>query len=234
MAITFPRDMPSVAALSIYFELERVDFLSPEAGGRLGAVSAGQPLWKMALSLQNMTSANADVWRAWVAAQRGAQRQFYGRDLDRPYPKAHRNGFAGMVRALDGLPFNGSASSWTRFVDADGNERVTLTNLPAGLTLGTGDYIGFRWDQAGAGAGNMKRRALVRVVEGGTTAASGQQTFSVEPSVPLIVPPTAIAHIDNPVCLMRLVPEETQLGEQGLGAITNAGVRVVGLQDLLP
>lgn len=233
MAITFPRDMPSVAALSIYFELQRVDFVSPEAGGRLGAVSAGQPLWKMALSLQNMLPATADTWRAWVAAQRGAARLFYGRDLDRPYPKAHSAGFAGMNRALGGS-FDGSAATWSRTTDADGNERVTLTNLPFPFTLSVGDYLGFRWDDASLATGNMKRRALVRIVEGGSTAGNGQVAVLVEPVVPLIVPGTAVAYLNNPVCLMRLVPDETQFGEQGPGAVTAAGMRIVGLQDLQP
>lgn len=229
--ITFPRDMPSVGAMAQSFEPDRVDYLSPEAGGRLGAVSAGQPLWSMVVSLNNMVPDDADIWRAWVPLQRGAQRLFYGRDLDRPYPKAYRNGFAGLTRAGGGA-FDGSATSWSEAMDSENNSRVTLNGLPANFPLGLCDYIGFKWDDAAYAAGNKKRRALVRVVEAATGSAGGVVTVTSEPPIPLVVPVGAVAHLDNPLCLMRLVTQETKLGEQGLMATTIAGGRIVALQDL--
>lgn len=229
--ITFPRAMPSVGALGQSFEPERVDYLSPEAGGRVGGVTAGQPLWRMTVSLQNMRSEEADVWRAWVPAQRGGQRLFYGRDLDRPYPKAYRAGFTGMTRAGGGA-FAGAATAWSEALDAENNSAITLQGLPANLALGLGDYIGFRWDQAGLAAGNMKRRAIVRVVDPAIADGAGTIAVICEPAVPLVVPAGAVAHLDNPVCLMRLVTGETQLGEVGLSEITAAGGRIAAIQDL--
>ncbi|HVQ09523.1 MAG TPA: hypothetical protein VMS43_13915 [Allosphingosinicella sp.] len=229
--ITFPRDMPSVGALGQWFELDRVDYLSPEAGGRLGAVTAGQPLWKMAVGLQNMVPDDADIWRAWIPVQRGAGRLFYGRDLDRPYPKAYRGGFAGMTRAGGGA-FDGAATSWSEALDSENNSRVTLNGLPANFALGLGDYIGFRWDDAEYPGGNLKRRAMVRVVDAATGSAGGVLTVTSEPAVPLVVPVGAVAYLNVPVCLMRLVTAETLLAEQGLMAFTSAGGKIVGLQDL--
>lgn len=229
--ITFPRDMPSVGALAQSFEPDRVDYLSPEAGGRLGSVAAGSPLWKMAISLQNMAPDDADIWRAWVPAQRGSGRLFYGRDLDRPYPKAYRSGFAGMTR-VGGGAFDGSATSWSEALDTENSSRVTLNGLPANFVLSLVDYIGFRWDDPAYSAGNMKRRALVRVVEAATGSAGGAVTVTSEPAIPLVVPVGAVAYLNNPVCLMRLASEDTQLGEQGLQGMTAAGGRIVALQDL--
>lgn len=231
--ITFPRDMPSVGAASQYFELERLDYLSPEAGGRLGAVSAGTPLWSMTVVLQNMVPEDADVWRAWVPMQRGPGRHFYGRDLDRPFPKAYRAGFGGMTRAGGGT-FTGAASTWSEALDPENNSRLTLTGLPANFSLGLGDYIGFRWDDATKPAGNLKRRALVRVTEAAVGNGSGSITVTSEPAVPAVVPAGAVAYLDNPTCLMRLVPGDTQLADQGLMAITTAGGKIVALQDLQP
>jgi hypothetical protein len=229
--ITFPRTLPRVGAQGQSFELERVDFLSPEASGSLGAVTAGQPLWRMGVSLNNMASANADIWRAWVPSLRGAQRLFYGYELDRAYPKAYRNGFAGMARAGGGS-FDGSATAWSEALDSENNSQVTLMGLPASFQLGLGDYIGFKWDDAAYAAGNKKRRALVRVVEAATANSSGVITVTSEPAVPLVVPAGAVAHLDNPACIMRLVTEETGIGEQGLGGYTVAGSRIVAMQDL--
>ena len=214
MTIAFPRTMPSVGALGSSFELERVDFLSPEAGGRLGAVTAGFPLWRLSLGLQNMLAADADVWRAWVLAQRGAQRQFYGRDLDRPVPRFHAGG----------RPYTRTTEAWAQAIDGEGNAVLTLENMQAGMVLSFGDYVGFVWDDT--------KRSLVRVVEGGLAGADGSLTVTVEPPVPTVTPADATANLNRPTCLMRLVTPETRLGEQMPGGYTSAGGQIVAVQDL--
>lgn len=223
MALTFPRPMPTGGADSQAFELARVDYLSPRTDGRLSSVAAGFPLWSMTITLNNGDADETDEWRAWVPAQRGASRLFFGSDLTRPFPKAYRQGFAGMSRAGGGS-FNGSASSWA--VNAD-RDVVTLSGLPASFALSLNDYIGFKWTTGGSA-----RRSLVRVVEASTVNASGVLAVTVEPAVPNLTPGSAIAYLDRPDCLMRLVPSETSIGE--IDTLHSAGGQISAIQDLLP
>ena len=223
MGLTFPRVMPMGGVDSQSFELARADYLSPVLDGRLGSVSAGFPLWRMSLTLANTTADETDEWRAWLDGQRGSQRLFLGRDLSRPYPKAHIAGFGGMTRAGGGT-FDGSATSWSI---NDNRDVPAFTGLPAAFSLGLRDAIGFRWT-TGGGA----RRALVRVIESATANISGViPALTVEPALPGLVPANAVAFFDNPDCLMRLVPGETALGE--IDTLHCGGGSVVALQELL-
>jgi hypothetical protein len=224
--------MPRAGALAQSFEPERVDYLAPEAGGSVGGVTAGPPLWKSEVSLNNLEPEDADTWRAWRDRMRGAQRAFLGFDLDRPFPKRHASGFSRM-RKIGGTPFTGAASAWSQAFDEEDNVVLTLQGLPAGLILSPIDYVGFKWDAAGAEAGSHGRRALVRVVVAAMAGANGQVDVMVEPAVPLAVPPAAIAHLDNPACLMKLITGETKFGRQMPG-YTASGGEIVAIQDLRP
>lgn len=215
-------EMPTMGLMLSSFEPDRLDYLSPEGSGRLGAISAGEPLWMLTGTLNNLSVEDSDFWRAWASARRGPQRHFLGFDPDRRVPRRH----------LDGRPFTRAASSWSEATDADGFSQLTLNGLLTGTILSLSDYIGFRWDAAGDPAGSFRRRALVRVVAGGFVDGSGSITVAIEPAVPRVVPPGAQAHLDRPACLMRLTPE-TKLGDQAIG-YTSAGGRIVAIQDLLP
>lgn len=225
MAITFPRPMPSAMPLSHLFEIERVDYLSPEASGRLGAISAGYPLWGARWGLPNHGQDETDEWRAWISAQRGPGRLFYGCDRRRPYPIAYRKtGFAGLVRAGGGA-FDGTATSWS----INGTRDVlTLQGLPAGFVFRYGDYAGFKWTTA-----TQPRRALVRSVDVPLVAnGAGQLVVTVEPPLPLLVPVGAVVNLDHPDCLMKLVPGETEIGEAT--RTEKLSGRVTAVQQLLP
>ena len=156
-------------------------------------------------------------------SQRGAQRLFFGRDLTRPFPKAYRTGFGTMTRASGGA-FTGPATTWAVNSDRD---VVTLSGLPASLILSLNDYIGFRWV-----TGGVQRRSLVRCVEAATASTGGIVSVTVEPAVPTITPGTAVAYLDQPDCLMRLIPDQTTLG--ALDVLHTAGGSIAGIQDLLP
>lgn len=230
MAATFPIAMPRFGATGQEFEIQRVDYSSPDAGGRLGGVQAGFPRWMATWTLGTMSADASDALRAFWAMMRGAQRRFYGFDLARPFPRLYPDGFAGLDRAGGGA-FDGAAASWSETIDGADNSLVTLTNLPAGLGLSLGDYIGFKWDAAGDAAGSYRRRALVRVVEAGIAGLSGSVTVTAEPPIPLVVPVGAVAHLDQPCCVMGFPDSQSKLGPIGrLGKIGSG--TLVALQDI--
>lgn len=225
--------LPDLPIARVSFEVERVDFAAPEASGRQGGVQAGWPLWTARYELDRSDPEAGDLWRAFLARLRGRIRRFYGRDITRPFPLAYRGGFAGLTRAGGGS-FDGSATSWSQSIDSQGEARVILNGLPAGFVISVGDYIGWRWDAAGAGAGNMMRRTLARAVLPATANGSGQVEVTVEPPLnAALVPSGAIAHLDNPVCVMQLVTEETSLGPVGKARVLGGG-SIIAVQDLRP
>jgi hypothetical protein len=214
MVLTFPMTMPTVGAMAQTFEPERVDYVSPEAGGMMGAMTAGFPRWLMKMTLNSMSFADADIWRAWLAVQRGPQRPFFAFDIDRQHPRYHR----------DGRPYNPSPASWSQTINGDDLAMLGLTGLLPGQTVSMGDYIGLVWGGS--------KRALVRAVDTGRAGASGLLSVAVEPPLPPIVPANAKVTLRRAGCMMRLVTGETKLGEQGLGYFTS-GSTISAAQDLI-
>jgi hypothetical protein len=224
--ILFPRDMPEIGPAQQSFEIDRVDLLSRDASGRAGGMAVGQPLWSAEWTLgAQFGDALSDEWRAWVASLEGASRPFIGRDIERPYPKLHAGGFGGMVR-VGGGAFDGSAS-WSFSLGFGGLPQLQLGGLPAGLTISVGDYVDFRWQTLGEA-----RRSLVRSLERVSASGAGVAVFAVTPAVPTLTPVGAVAHLDRPGCLMRLVPQQTRL--TAMDRRRAVGGRIVALQDLRP
>lgn len=233
MTIIFPREMPIKGASLQEFEIQRVDFSAPEAGGRLGGVQAGFPLWFGVWDIGRIGMLASDVWRAWLSSLRGSQKPFFARDLARPYPLSRINGFAGMTRAGGGA-FGGSATTWSQSINGEGVALLQLTGLPASLVLSVGDYVGFKWDAGDADPGTYGRRTIARVIEGATSNGSGVLTVAVEPPVPTgIVPGDAIAHLDLPCCVMRQITAETKLAGVDRRLAIGGG-KIVAVQDLRP
>lgn len=201
-----PVEMPDMYVALQSFELQRVDYGAPEASGRIGGVQAGFPLWSASYTLGRMPDDNSDEWRAWLSGIRGATRRFIGRDIARQLPKAYLD---------SGLPvgFSGAAVDWTETINADGDSELDLElgASGAGLVLSPGDYIDFRWAATETSISGLPWRALVRVVEGGTADGAGDVTVVVEPPVPSAVPDTAVAHLDEPGCIMALILDQTSL-----------------------
>lgn len=229
--LNFP-DLPAGVA-RVKFEPERVDYAAPEASGRQGGVQAGWPLWMATYELERVDRDSADIWRAFIDRLRGRLRLFLAHDTSRPFPRATPNGFAGMTRAGGGA-FNGSATGWAQNIDADGNAAIALTGLPANLPLSAGDYIGWKWDAAGAAASSYGRRALSRVVVGATASGAGAITVTAEPPIDtLVVPVGAVAHLDKPSCLMRQIPDRSSQGTIGTGSALSPST-LVAAQELRP
>lgn len=223
MALTFPRAFPSAGVTQETFEISRVDFLSPEAVGRLGSISAGFPLWSAEWTLPSHGRERADEWRAWISAQRGSGRLFYGAEQGRRLPRAYEaTGLAGMTRAGGGA-FDGKATSWS----VNGTRDVlTLQGLPAGFILTWTDYVGFEWTTS-----DQPRRALVRSVESAVASGAGVLSMAIEPPLPTLTSGAALAVLQDPTCLMKLIPTETQLG--GATRQTAISGRIKALQQLL-
>jgi hypothetical protein len=232
MILPYPETPAGTARVRM--EIQRIDFAAPEASGRQGGVQAGFPLWLARFEIDRVDPDSADLWQAFFDRLRGRIRRFYAIDPKRRMPKLYRFGFAGLVRAGTATAFTGAATSWSQSIDADGNALLTVNGLPAGYQISTGDLIGFRWDAAGAGAGNMMRRTMARAVLPATATVGGQAQMMIEPPLnTALVPAGAIAHFDNPACVMQLIPEESELGPIGSGGIL-AGGSITAIQDLRP
>lgn len=213
MAITFPRPMFITRSMSQSFEPQRVDYLAPTAA-RLYAVSAGWPLWTTTVTFNNMMPDEAAGLRAWIDMQRGPQRTFAAFDIDRVIPFAHQKG----------RPYQASPTSWSQAIDGDGVARLTLGGLLGGQTVSVGDYVGFVWETS--------KLALVRACETTVADGAGTATFAIEPPVWPSVPEDAAANLKQASCLMRLVPGDTKVAEQGLG-FTGSGSKISAVQDLV-
>lgn len=218
----------------VKFDIERVDFAAPEASGRQGGVQAGWPLWAARYEIDRSDPDSAEIWQAFFDRLRGRIRRFYAIDPKRRMPRLYRFGFVGLTRAGTSTPFDGSATSWVQLTDSAGDARITLDGLPAGFRISTGDMIGFRWDAANAGSGNMMRRTIARAVLPATATLGGQALVTVEPPLNTsLVPSNAIAHLDNPAAVMQLVPEDSQIGPIGPGGVLS-GATITAIQDLRP
>lgn len=230
MILTQPETPSGIAR--VRFDIERVDYGAPEASGRQGGVQAGWPIWSARFELDRSDPDSADLWQAFFDRLRGRIRRFYAIDPTRRFPKAYRFGFAGLVRAGTATPFTGSATSWSQAIDADGNAVLTLNGLPAGFPISVGDQIGLKWDAAGAPASSFERRTIARAVLPATASGAGVAAVMIEPPLnTALVPGVAIAHLDNPACVMQLVPEDSSLGPIGAGRAL-AGGTIIAIQDL--
>lgn len=219
-----PVEMPDMYVAMEHFEIQRVDYSAPEASGRIGGVQAGFPLWSGIWTLGAMPVDNSDEWRAFISGLRGQTRRFIGRPISRPLPKAYMD---------DGLPgvFTGAASSWSESINSDGDSELTLNGLPASFVLSQGDYIDFRYAATEDSVSGLDWRALVRVVEGATANGSGTVTVTVEPPVPSAVPSDAVAHVDEPGCIMALVLDQTSVGPVDRLYSIREG-QITGIQDI--
>lgn len=222
-----PVAMPTMYVAQQQFELQRVDYGAPEASGRIGGVQAGFPLWSAVWTLGRMPESYSDDWRAFFSGLRGGTRRFIARDLTRSYPAQYPNGFG------DFGSFTGAASDWSESVDSDGDSSLTLALGidAAGLILSVGDYIDFRWTATEDSVAGLAWRALARVTVGGTADGSGDVTVTVEPPIPSAVPDTAVAHLDQPGCIMAMMVDQSNLGPvDRLYSIQ--GGQLVGIQDI--
>jgi hypothetical protein len=193
MTITYPRDLPSTRIKKCVFELERNDVTVPETAGRIISVTRGPSLWRMQLETE-CTQLLWNEWTTWADSLAGSARTFFGYDAYHPFPRRYPTGFTDMTRAGGGS-FVGDAIDWGVTTARD---EVILYGLPTAFRLSERDYIGFRW--------STNKRALVRVLEDASVNGEGTGQWSIQPTLPTVVPEEAIAYLARPTCTMRIVP----------------------------
>lgn len=227
-------DMPRRGVASQSFDIEEVDIVAPERGGRLGGISLGFPIWRASWTLtRSMTEDLSDEWTAFVARCRGSKRPFLVSDRARQFPARFPEGFSRTTRA-DGTPFSGAARGWSQAITGDGDAVLSLEGLPSGMSLRPRDHVGFKWDAAGSPAGAHDRRTVARVVDVATADATGSLEAIIEPPLPIgVVPASAIAHLDSPACIMRMIPGSAKLGAVDV-LKTILGGSFEAVQDLRP
>lgn len=229
MAITLPLRPPLLGPASEFFEIERVDYVTPVKSGRVGGVTAGFPLWRGRWSLgQAVSRQTSEEWRAFVSCLRGSQRGFFAHDYGRPFPLTTPRGFAGVNRAGGGV-FDGAATTWSVNLTRD---VVTLSGLPAQQVLSIGDYIMWRWLGNEVPGLGRERRSLCRVVELAVASTGGVISVAVEPPLPTVTPGGAVADLANPCCVMKQDTSQSQLGEK-TRTLRVTG-QIAGVQDLRP
>lgn len=206
MTITYPRALPSLRIAGCTFELDRVEFTSPEAGGQLTQMEmlAGA-VWIAKYETTPPTEIEFDNWRAWTASLKGARRLFYGQDVRRRMPRAYRSGFADLTRAGGGA-FDGTitAANWSVNTARD---ELTLGTLPVGFTLSKTDYVGF--------TGGVAQRTLHRFLETANASGGGSGTWTIEPPLPTWIHAAAVASVNAPTCLMAITPGSLRLEGDG-------------------
>lgn len=207
MALPDIRSLPVGRWKSYRFELLRVDYLTPVVGGRLSSVTAGWPLWVLEAQPSFKTEAQSEAWSAWYDSLRGAQKRFYA-GPERRLPLSYAKGLP--------VGFNGAAATWSLNATRD---ILTLTGLPVGFRLRPGDLIGFRWGSAG--------RTCVKCME---DVVGATVSFAIEPALPSVVAGSAVAHVDDPLVLMKLDVSRSEVGP--LTSNRTKAITIAAVQDL--
>ncbi len=209
-----PAPLPLDFCGAVNFAVQRVDYTAPETAGRSGGVQAGFPRWLGMWTVGTISRRKSDEVCAFVDGRRGAQRLFYGYEVGREIPRFHQGG----------IPFTAAPSGWSQAVADDGTVNLTLEGVNTGMVISHRDYVGFTWD--------TWKRALVRSIGHAVAQADGTITFPIEPAVPALVPGDAAATLSYPDCLMKLDPQQTQIGDTGRRLAIGSG-KIVGLQELV-
>ena len=209
------RTMPRHSIINPRFELQRVDAMSPENGGRIGGVQVGDPRWTLTFDLTAMREDRSEEWRAFITRHLVPGRRFYAFDPAWRGPRS-------------GISASGIADWSFDLVEDDGDLIPTLelaTGQP-GYYARTGDYIGFRWETEG-----QPRRFVVRVQAPALADGSGSLITEVEPALPTWIPEDATVVLRDADCIMALT-NETRIGEMSL--IRHISASIVAVQEMLP
>jgi hypothetical protein len=190
MAITFPRDLPSVLRVpGESFRLERFMQTNRFRGGSDDVIEVADPRWRLSWSLGDVDDATYQELEAFFESLIGGAREFLAYRRNRPRPRLYRSGFSGESRHGGGA-FDGSAT-----VTALSATQVTLATLPSAFALKAGDMVGLVEDG---------RYGLHMALED-ATAVGGVVTLTVEPKIKTnLFSTSATAQFDRPKAKMIL------------------------------
>lgn len=190
MAITYPYDiLAGFPGTTLRFELQYLQEMSPLRGGCQVVADLGPALWVMDVKSKVMRPSELKAWKARLAALENGGQQLIGHDMTACFPIAYPNG-----SWPTGVAFDGVATLET----VTNNKTVTLSGLPEGFKVSTGDYISFGYGSA---------RALHQAMEDAVADEFGvSSAFEVRPYIrPGYVLDVDVA-LTRPHAVMLIVP----------------------------
>ncbi|MTH96427.1 hypothetical protein [Roseibium sp. RKSG952] len=166
--ITFPREFPSgISVHECEFRLKRFTNINTSRDGSVEVQEYSDPKWNLYLKTNSLDADDFQTLSSWIMTLKGGAKFFTMFDASRPYPREYRGGFAGLHRP------NGTAFSGTANVSGLTSTTITVSDLPNGFKVRTGDYIGLV---------EGDRYAVHAAIED-VTASGGNATVPVEPLV---------------------------------------------------
>lgn len=196
MTITYPRDFPvaEVVAASCSFDYTTLGSLSRTAAGAITFQERmGGSLWELAMTTKPLNETDYSKWHAWFLSLRGGAESFKAYDPRRCYPLAYGPAVFNLIRASNGLPFDGTCN-----VVAVTGSTIQLADLPDSYVLSVGDYISFPW---------LGGRALVKALEPSSSGSGGVAIpFAVGPWLRTGGTLPVVASLVRAYCLMRPKP----------------------------
>lgn len=175
MAITFPRDLPSLAIRAASFTPAYQQVTAPTRGGLVQVANIGVDLWTVRYETPSLDLAASNEWRAWLHSLRGGARTFRAIDPARRWARTYPTGYGAMAKATGGSFSTGIANLASI---SNSRDVIGINDLPADFKLEAGDLLSYQHGTS---------QILHEVTEGATGSSGGLVTVTVEPTVPVDV-----------------------------------------------
>jgi len=197
MAYSFPLStaefMDRLPISQITFDLPEAREISETKGGEILTAELGTRLWQGQITLDVMTSTEADEAIAMLDVARRAGASFMVHDVRRPFPRLDPTGtIADGTVVLYGV--------------RNGREIQVVGGVPNGFRLQRHDYLAFTYGT------NPVRYALHRVASPATFTNGLTGWFEVSPSLRPGWTTSATVRLRRPACKAIIVPGSFQPG----------------------
>ena len=216
MAFAFPltaaQFMDILPIRDMVFDLPEAMEASETGGGEIMTADLGTRLWRGKISLDSMTSLEADEVMSRLDVLRRTGASFLAHDPRRPGPRMD----------VDGALL-GAASPTLDAVLPNGRD-IRISGLPPGYALRHHDYIAFNYGT------NPVRRALHRLAAPATANGAGLVTVEVSPNIRAGASVGAAIRLIKPACKAIIVPGSVQPGQHK--ATLTVGVSFDWIQTL--
>jgi hypothetical protein len=217
MSLSDPRAIADFVDLlritSVVWRSQRNDEISGQGSGQTWTAELAPPLWGADVTVDILDMTEARQVRAMINSLSGPGKSFYLYDPIGKYPASDPDG-----------SILGSSTVLIDTIGGD-NTSVKLSGLPAGYTLGPGDY--FHVDYGS----NPTRRALFEVSETGIASGAGLTgLFAIYPHIQTGITTTMEVTLIKPAAKVIIVPGSINPGtEQG---VTVSGIAFTAIQKL--